>query len=137
MTEENKRIAWRFIMDGFVGGDPAVFEETMAENVVDHNPMPDQKSGRDGVMQAAETYRTAFPDMKTTVDHQVAEGDTVVQRGVASGKNTGELMGMPPTGRSASVAWIDMYRVEDGKITEMWHVEDIAGMLQQLGVLPG
>ena len=136
MSEDNKAVARRFIMDAFVKNDAAAWEETVAENVVDHNPMPDQKAGRAGVAQAAEIYRTAFPDMKTSIDHQVAEGDYVTQRGVAKGTHTGDLMGMPPTSRSAEVPWLDMYRFEDGKIAEVWHVEDIAGMLIQLGFLP-
>ncbi len=136
MSEDNKRVAWRFIMDAFVKNDPAAWEDTVAEDVVDHNPMPDQKSGRDGVRQAADVYREAFPDMATSIDLQVAEGDLVTNRGTATGTNTGDMMGMPASGKSAQVTWMDTYRVENGKIVEYWHNEDIAGMLIQLGFLP-
>ena len=136
MSEDNKRVASRFIMDAFVKNDPSAWEETVAENAVDHNPMPDQKAGRDGVRQAADMYREAFPDMATSIDFQLAEGDLVTNRGTATGTNTGDLMGMPATGKSAEVSWMDTYRIENGKIAEYWHVEDIAGMLIQLGFLP-
>ena len=107
-----------------------------AEDVVDHNPMPDQKAGRAGVQQAADVYRVAFPDLSTTIDVQVAEGDYVTNRGTGGGTNTGDMMGMPATGKSAVITWMDIYRIENGKIAEYWHNEDVAGMLQQLGVLP-
>jgi len=44
---------------------------------------------------------------------------------------------MPPTGKPATFAYMDMYRIANGRITDSWHVEDIAGMLRQLGAMPG
>ena len=136
MSEANKDVARRFIMEAFVKNDPAAWEQTVAEGVIDHNPMPDQKSGRDGLRQAADMYREAFPDMATTIDLQLAEDDLVTNRGMATGTNTGDMMGMPATGKSAEVSWMDTYRIRDGRIVEYWHNEDIAGMLMQLGFIP-
>jgi hypothetical protein len=31
---------------------------------------------------------------------------------------------------------MDMYRIVNDRVVDVWHVEDIAGMLQQLGVGP-
>jgi predicted ester cyclase len=44
---------------------------------------------------------------------------------------------MPATGKPATFCYIDINRIVDGRIAELWHVEDVAGMLQQLGVMPG
>jgi hypothetical protein len=44
---------------------------------------------------------------------------------------------MPATHKAAVVSWMDMYRIQNGKIVEAWHIEDVAGMLQQLGLMPG
>ena len=52
--------------------------------------------------------------------------------GKVIGTNHGSMMGMPPTGNVATFAYMDMYRIVSGRITETWHVEDIAGMLRQL-----
>lgn len=60
-----------------------------------------------------------------------------MQYGVMGGTNTGQWMGIPATGKPVRVAFIDIHRVVDGKVTESWHLEDIAGMLQQLGVASG
>jgi predicted ester cyclase len=44
-------------------------------------------------------------------------------------------MGKPATGKVVQIPWMDMYRIKDGRIVETWHVEDIAGMLGQLGLM--
>jgi predicted ester cyclase len=112
-------------------------EEVLAAGAVDHNPLPGQQPGRLGVIDTLAMYRAAFPDLELTIENQVADGDLIVQNGLATGTNSGPLMGMPPTRKSATFPWIDIYRVADRQITEIWHLEDLAGMLRQLGALPG
>ena len=81
-------------------------------------------------------YYAAFPDLHTTIEQVVGEGDIVVVRGTDRGTHRGDFMGIAPTGRNVTVPWICIYRVTDGKITEQWISSDGLGMLQQLGVLP-
>ncbi len=45
-------------------------------------------------------------------------------------------MGMPPSGREATVAGIEIFRVADGRIAEMWHQDNVLSLLQQLGAIP-
>jgi predicted ester cyclase len=104
--------------------------------VVDHNPRPGQGPGRGALAQAIAMFRTGLPDLEVTVEREVAEGDLVVAYGLISGTHTGELMGIPPTGKRTSFAYVDLHWVAGGGIVEFWHVEDIAGMLGQLGPLP-
>jgi predicted ester cyclase len=86
---------------------------------------------------AAETFRRGCPDWHSDLHQLVAEGDLVVERFTASGTHRGELMGVPPTGREVTVTGIALYRIVDGKITEAIVEENIYGMMQQLGVIPG
>ena len=81
-------------------------------------------------------YRTAFPDMRITIEDQVAEGDKVVTRWTASGTHQGDLMGIDPTGRRATVTGITIDRISGGKVEETWTNFDAMGMMQQLGVIP-
>ncbi|MGE0685162.1 MAG: ester cyclase, partial [Dehalococcoidia bacterium] len=60
----------------------------------------------------------------------------VVVRWTATATDTVGLMGMPPTGKQASVTGINVYRVADGRLAEHWDEWDLAGLLQQLGVMP-
>jgi predicted ester cyclase len=64
----------------------------------------------------------------------IAEGESVAVYGRIKGTNTGPLMGSPATGKHADLGYMDMYRIANSQIVEVWHVEDIAGMLAQLGL---
>src|SRR5262245_20609431 len=121
----------------FVTGDTSVLDEIVAEDVIDHNARPGQRSGRLALVDAVVLYRSAFPDIEITADQTVTDGDLVAITGTISGTNTGELMGLPATGKRAVFAYMDMHRIVDGRIVESWHVEDLAGMLTQLGHMPG
>jgi predicted ester cyclase len=66
----------------------------------------------------------------------VAEGDNVVVRFIAIGTHRGEMAGIPPTGNQVSVKDIDIFRLDNGKVTEFWLSWDQLGMIRQLGVIP-
>jgi predicted ester cyclase len=65
----------------------------------------------------------------------VVEGDKVLVRWRSTGTHEGELMGIPPTGRRVTMTGFDLFRIEGGKIAEMWQEADRLGLLQQLGVI--
>jgi len=136
MSEKNKLLARRFIA-AFAAGDRSTLERIVAINLIDHNAPPGLPAGRQGLIDIVMTYRAAFPDMTMTIENQVAEDDCVVLNGHVKGTNTGALRGTPATGKAATFAYMDMYRISNDVIVEMWHVEDIAGMRQQLGLMPG
>ena len=71
-----------------------------------------------------------------TIENMVAEGDRLVGRWVMTGTNTGSFNGMPATGRPVTLSGFDLLRVEGDRFAEVWGVADMAGMLQQLGVMP-
>jgi steroid delta-isomerase-like uncharacterized protein len=133
-AEENKQVARRFIK-AFLAGETAVLEELVVEDFVDHNPQPGQKPGRQGLIEALAGWRAAFPDLEVAIQHEVAEGDFVLQHGIGSGTNTGPLMGQPATGKQGRFPYMDLHRIVNGRIVEIWHLEDIAGMLYQLGLM--
>jgi predicted ester cyclase len=81
-------------------------------------------------------YLGAFPDLKVTSDFQVAEGDKVVMRWTGTGTHTGELMGIPATGKRIEMTGIGIQRIAGGRIVEEWVESDQMGMMQQLGVVP-
>jgi predicted ester cyclase len=66
--------------------------------------------------------------------HLLADGDCVSARFTQSGTQTGELMGIPPTGKKVSFTEIGILRIADGKIVESWYDVDMARLMQQLGV---
>ena len=99
--------------------------------------MPGGKfTGPDGLKQFVQIYRGAFPDVRITINDQIAEGDKVVTRWTATGTHKGQLMGIAPTNKHATVTGVDIDRYQDGKVVEAWASYDMFGMLQQLGVVP-
>jgi predicted ester cyclase len=107
-------------------------DDLMDENMVDHNPIPGLPPGRAARKQILAMFHAAF-DVQITLDLLLAEGDYVVDRWSASLTHKGGFMGIPATGKTAQVTGIDISRLIDAKIVETWHVEDIAGLMQQLG----
>jgi steroid delta-isomerase-like uncharacterized protein len=136
MSDENTHIIARRFIEAFAKGDTAALTRLVAENLVDHNLPPGQKQGRQGLLEAVAMYRTAFPDMTISIENMVASDGQVAVTGKITGTNLGSLMGAPATGKKVTFAYMDMYRIQNGHITETWHVEDVAGMLQQLGPTP-
>ena len=137
-TEQNKTLARRFIEEIWNQKNLAVAKELMAATYVFHTPgsPPGLSPGQEGFQQFASAFFTAFPDVHTSIEDQIAEGDKVVTRWTSRGTNTGSLFGMPATGKSATITGITIDRIAEGKIVESWDELDQLGMLQQLGVIP-
>jgi steroid delta-isomerase-like uncharacterized protein len=136
-TEQNKTIVRRYWEEVWKG-NLAVVDELIAADFDGHPAPSDPDFGRGpaGQKQLIGLYRGAFPDMRMTIDDMVADEDRVVLRWTAHGTNTGEMMGMPATGKPATVTGIVFNRLAGGKIVEGWGNFDALGMLQQLGVIP-
>ena len=78
---------------------------------------------------------TGFPDMKWTVQEQIAEGENVVTRFTWTGTHKGEFMGIPPTDKSVEVWGVVIDIVKNGLFSESRIIMDNMGLLQQLGLM--
>jgi len=82
-------------------------------------------------------YLAAFPDMQMHAEEVLVSGDKTITRARATGTHQGELMGMPPTGKSVDVKLIDIMQFNDaGMVREHWGLMDMFSMMQQLGAIP-
>jgi steroid delta-isomerase-like uncharacterized protein len=134
--QDTKEIARR-VLEGPWQGKLDEVIELVGDDYVGHVPgAPGPIRGKDGFRGFASSYLAAFPDGTITIDHQIAEGDFVATRWTGRGTNTGELMGMPPTGKEVTIEGITYSRVADGKAHEAWLIWDTLSMLQQLGAVP-
>jgi predicted ester cyclase len=114
-----------------------VIDEIVAPEIVDHGtPPPGMPPGREGLKAIARAMRAAFPDLKNTVDLQVAEGDLVAGKITYTGTMKGDLFGMKATGKQATWTESHFVRVKNGKVTEHWGDIDQLSMLRQLGLAP-
>jgi steroid delta-isomerase-like uncharacterized protein len=136
MTSQPKAIVRNFVEQYQDQRDTRAFAEFLSADVVDHTPMPGTSPGAEGVRQVFQMLWTALPDMHVEVHQMVAEGDIVVTRKSFVGTHSGELFGVPPTGKDVHLDLIDIVRVRDGKIVEHWNIVDSMGLMQQLGAVP-
>jgi len=138
MAEGNEALAHRFHMDIFQEGNLDAADEILSPDFVYHGslgPGEDQR-GPEPTKQVASGVIAAFPDRRITHEDTLAEGDKVLIRWSLTGTQEGELQGIPPTGRQVTLTGFDLFRIEGGKIAEMWQEADRLGMMQQLGVIP-
>jgi steroid delta-isomerase-like uncharacterized protein len=136
MSAVNKELSRRFT-ELFSTGDESLADEVLSSEVVMHGSVPGGKlDGRDAVKGFVATYRAAFPDNTSTVQQQIAEGDTVVTRWCARGTHRGEFGSIPPTGCRYEINGVTIERIVDGRIAEVWAVWDGLELLGQLGIAP-
>ena len=135
ISDQNQALARRFFaaQDELRGG-PA--PELCAEGYQAHlggNP-PVERAGHQAF---AEAFYAAFDGMSHDVRVVIADASGVAVRFVLRGVHTGAFFGIPATGRAATIAANVLLEIEDGKVKTLYGMFDEAGMLRQLGVLPG
>ncbi len=134
-TEENQALVRRFFEELWNQGNLAVADELLSTDHV-HHFSDEDIHGPDGVKQLVNWLHTAFPDIHTSIDDVVAEGDKVAVRFTIRGLHQGEGMGIPPTGKRVVYTGIDIFRLAGGRIVERWGEVDSLGLMQQLGAIP-
>jgi steroid delta-isomerase-like uncharacterized protein len=135
-AEQNKATVRRLFDEVWSNGNLDVADELLADAYVFHDPMAPGIRGPEGFKRMVAMYRAGYPDLRFTVEDQLAEGDKVATRWSCEGTHRGELLGIPATGKRTNTSGIDIARFEEGKIVEDWSRWDALGWLQQLGVVP-
>jgi len=133
--EENKSIVRRFFEVGPSRGDLQAANELLAPGFVLHVPLP-CSPGVQGIDEVIFACRAAFEGLQVTVEDMVAEEDMVAARFTARGVHKGPFMGLPPTGKPITMTGMEVFRLENGKIAELWGEANLIGLMQQLGILP-
>lgn len=136
MSAANKAIMRRFFEELFNAGDLNGADEIVDGHYINHDAVPGETPGREGLKIFVSFLRTSFPDIYFTVKDLVAEDDKVVTRWSVTGTQRGEFASIPATGKSIRVSAINLHRFEDGQIREAWLQWDTLGLMQQLGAMP-
>lgn len=135
--EANKQASRRILGEIFGAGAYGLADELVLPDAIGHDAAsPEPIKGAKGLKEAAGGYRAAFPDLEVVVEDVIAEGDLVAVRWTARGTHQGDLFGIAPTGKEATVTGITIDRFSGGKVAESWTNWDTLGLLQQLGAVP-
>jgi steroid delta-isomerase-like uncharacterized protein len=135
MTIERNKSQVLRVYELLNAGNIEAVGELVSPDYDEHNPLPGQGSGREGVLDRFSMITVGLAP-QFTIEDVIAESDRVVVRWTNTGTHVAEFAGIPPTGRTFSITGIDIYRLTDGLLREHWDVVDQLSMLGQLGVLP-
>ncbi len=134
-AEANKDVIRRY-REAHNANDMAALDQLVAADIITHSQLPGVSAGLEGGKQAHAAFQAAFPDLQTTTDDLIAEGDRVVERFTVHGTQNGPFLGAPPSGKSFTATGMSIFRIENGVIVEHWGENDTMSVLQQLGMMP-
>lgn len=137
VTESETRPAVRrFVEEVWDAGDADALVELTTDGFALHQLVADETHDREGFAAFLADTHDAMPDFSMTIDDLVVEGDDAVALLTMAGTPEKPLQAVQPTGKSFSVRVFQKYRVEDGRVAEVWVMADAIGTLSQLGVFP-
>jgi steroid delta-isomerase-like uncharacterized protein len=135
--EENKDIVRRFqeaMMESIRTGNPDILLDTVHPDCA--FDMPGMPATVDGMKQALPAFHAAFPDMRVTIGEMLADGDRVAYRITVTGTHSGELMGIPATGKRVTFTETHIDQIHNGRIVRHDGNWDQMGLMQQLAAIP-
>jgi len=133
-VEENKALIRRFYEEVWGRGNTDFAFEVFADDYVRHDfRQSDPPPGPSGQKKIADDFRAAFPDLEVSVDLIVGEQDLVVGRWTATGTHLGKWGELEPTGRRITFSAANIFRFENGQVTEIWNHRDDLGLQEQVG----
>ena len=133
----NIAIVRKFFEVGPSKGDLAAADALLHPGFSLHTPLPTPGPGIEAMNNVIVTCRAAFHGLNVTIEDIMADEDKVTARFTARGIHKGEFMGLPPTEKAITMTGIEIFRIKEGKIAELWGEANLMGLLQQLGILPG
>ncbi len=89
----------------------------------------------EGIRTAVQRFVQGFPDLEIKVEEVVIEDEKVAVRSLSSGTQKGEYLGIPASGCKVKFHGIDIFEIQNGQITQVWHFEDSMAVLRQIGAM--
>jgi predicted ester cyclase len=130
-SERYLAIARRWFTDGWTG-DLAMADDIFSEDLRTNGV----HVGVAGPVGRIRERLTAFPDLITSIEDMFVSGDKLAVTLLWRGTRTGPYGGVPATGLPVEVRDSAIWHFRDGKVTEIFTLQDQFGMLKQIGYLP-
>ena len=136
--EENKALVRRYFEDAPFNIQicDQIFAPQVPWHALYRTAHPDFISDPQAEKIAYDRHKTLWGGWSESIDEMIAEGDRVMVRWTFRGVHEGEHMGIPPTHKPVIFSGIYIFRIQDGRISEVWNLWDQVGEWQQLGILP-
>jgi steroid delta-isomerase-like uncharacterized protein len=130
---QNKELVRSFIAAVDKNDFPKVQELASADYVL-KAPGLSTPMGLQASFEVVKQHYTSFPDWRHTIEDLVAEGDRVAVKVMQKGTQKSEYDGVAATGKEVTMPGVYVFRVANGKIRELWVIEDNLGLYRQLGL---
>ena len=91
--------------------------------------------GTEGAREHIRGVRRTYPDIKLTVEQQIAEGEWVASLVTMRGTQLGEWAGIRPTGKPLVVTAVNIDRIVEGRIVEHGGAANLLGPLLEAGAI--
>lgn len=124
-TKSNKKVVNRFFEEVFNKRNLELVDEFISPNFINHNSSMHVR-GAEGVKRGCMAQFKAFPDIHTTIEDIIAEGNKVVVR-------ARDRFTQQPERKQVELTWIEIIRLEDGKLAEAWVEADMSSIHQLAG----
>lgn len=128
-------------LEAITKGDWKTYRTFLTDDIVYEEEATRRRvTGPDQYIELIKAWKTAFPDLRSTIKQTVDSGDAIVAEveweGTHKGTLTGPLGTLPPTGRVGKTPAVIVIRVDNGRIRESRHYFDLMTLLMQLGAMP-
>jgi predicted ester cyclase len=132
--DQRIEIPRKFVAQVFNGQDPERARDFFTADADWHGPSIATVTGVDNIVALLGAFIGALSDIRAEEQDVIASGDLVAMRLVVRARQTGDMLGIPASGRDVEWDAVDIYRIDDeGKISEQWAFEDMAAIGSQLG----
>ena len=136
--ESNKAVVRRYFEEAPHHAEicDQIFAPQVLWHVLYRTSQPDFVSNPVTEKAAYARHKDLWGSWCESIDEMIAEGDRVMVRWSFHGVHTGEFLGIPPTNQPLTFSGINIFRIQDNRIIEVWNLWDQVGEWQQLGILP-
>ena len=135
MMRDEMLEVWRQWQDVFARRDVHALADLYSDTAVFETPMAGSLTGREGIIQAHNTFFGAFPDAVLTAEPPIIDDGRIAVVAELAATHVGSFMGLPPTGKAIGFLLVVLLEVRDHRIVRDRRIYDFTGFLVQVGVL--
>jgi predicted ester cyclase len=128
--EENEAGLMRAV-DAWNAGDVDTYMQLYSDDIELHAGTYDfpDRAAVEGMYKG---FHAAVPGVQLEVHEAFGDGEKLVCRYTVRGTQTGDLMGIPPTGIEIAITGITIMHFEDERVVERWDSDDSAEVFSRL-----
>lgn len=135
MKTDNKLIVKDYIESVLNAGNVSLVPKFVSSDYVEIYNGTLYPLGVEGAKEHILGVRRTYPDIKLSINQQIAEDDFVATCYTMTGTHSGSWLGIKPTGKTIMVTGVNIDKVIDGKIVEHGGVANMFEGLLDIGAI--